>query len=65
MDFLHGSVVKCLQCRKCRRHGFDPWVGMIPREGHTTHSSILAWRISQIEELGRLQFMGSQRFGHD
>ena len=25
-----------------------------------THSSILAWRISQTEELGRLQSMGLQ-----
>ena len=25
-----------------------------------THSSILAWRIPWTEELGRLQFMGSQ-----
>ena len=31
----------------------------------TTHSSILAWRIPWTEELGRLQFMGSQRFEHD
>ena len=30
-----------------------------------THSSILAWRIPWTEELGRLQFMGSQRFEHD
>ena len=30
-----------------------------------THSSILAWRISWTEESGRLQFMGSQRVGHD
>ena len=30
-----------------------------------THSSILAWRIPQTEELGGLQFMGSQRVGHD
>ena len=27
----------------------------------TTHSSILAWRIPWIEELGRLQSMRSQR----
>ena len=31
----------------------------------TTHSSILAWRISWTEEPGRLQSMGSQRVGHD
>ena len=34
-------------------------------EGITTHSSILAWRISWTEELGGLQSMGSQRVGHD
>ena len=30
-----------------------------------THSSILAWKIPWTEESGRLQSMGSQRFGHD
>ena len=30
-----------------------------------THSSILAWRIPQTEELGGLQTMGSQRVGRD
>ena len=30
------------------------------KEGMTTHSSILAWRIPQIEEPGLLQFMRSQ-----
>ena len=30
-----------------------------------THSSILAWKISWIEELGELQSMGSQRVRHD
>ena len=30
-----------------------------------TDSSVLAWRISWIEEPGRLQSMGSQRVGHD
>ena len=30
-----------------------------------THSSTLAWRIPWMEEHGRLQFMGSQRVGHD
>ena len=29
------------------------------------HSSILAWRIPWIEEPDGLQFMGSQRIGHD
>ena len=30
-----------------------------------THSSILAWEIPWTEEPGELQFMGSQRVGHD
>ena len=30
-----------------------------------THSSILAWRIPWTEKPGGLQFMGSQRDGHD
>ena len=54
------------QCRRHRRQGFDPWVGKIPLEkGMATHSSFLAWEISQTEEPGRLQSMGSQRVGHN
>ena len=34
-------------------------------KGMATHSSILAWRIPWTEELGKLQFMGSQRVVHD
>ena len=34
-------------------------------EDMTTHSSILALKISWTEEPGRLQFKGSQRVGHD
>ena len=30
-----------------------------------THSSILTWKIPWTEEPGELQFMGSQRVGHD
>ena len=33
-------------------------------EGMTTHTSIIAWRISWIEKRGRLQSIGSQRVGH-
>ena len=29
------------------------------------HSCILSWRMPRIEELGRLQSMGSKRAGHD
>ena len=30
-----------------------------------SHSSTLAWKIPWTEDPGRLQFMGSQRVGHD
>ena len=30
-----------------------------------THSGTLAWKIPWMEEPGGLQFMGSQRVGHD
>ena len=33
------------QCRRCKRHGFDPSWEYPLEEGMTTHSSILAWRI--------------------
>ena len=35
------------------------------QEGLETHSSVLAWRIPWTEELGGLQFTGSQRVRHD
>ena len=34
-------------------------------KGMATHSSVLAWRIPWTGEPGGLQFMGSQRVGHD
>ena len=34
-------------------------------KGMATHSSTLAWKIPWMEETDRLQFMGSQRVGHD
>ena len=34
-------------------------------KGMATHSSILAWRIPWTEELGRLQFTGSERLRYD
>ena len=40
------------------------WEAPLER-GTATHSSILAWRIPWTEEPGGLQFMGSQRVGHD
>ena len=48
----------------------DTWVRSLVWEGPlekgmATHSTVLAWRISQTEKPGRLQSMGSQRAGHD
>ena len=34
-------------------------------KGTATYSSVPAWRIPWTEEPGRLQFMGSQRVGHN
>ena len=34
------------QCRRCNRHGFNPWTGKDPlEEGMATHSSTHAWRM--------------------
>ena len=48
----------------------ETWVRSLGREDPleeemATHSSTLAWKIPWTEEPCRLQFMGSQRVGHD
>ena len=49
------------QCRRRKRHRFNPWVRKIPwRRVMATYSSILAWRIPRTEEPGGLQSMVSQ-----
>ena len=35
------------------------------KEGKATHSAILAWRITGMEEPGGLQSLGSQRVGYN
>ena len=40
------------------------WENPLEKE-MATHSSILAWRFSWMEEPGRLQSMGLQRVGHN
>ena len=60
-----GKESAC-QCRRPRKCGFNPWVRKIPLEEEmTTHSSILAWRISWTEEPSGLQSTGLQRVEHD
>ena len=49
---------------------WETWVQSLGWEdplekGMATHSSILAWEITQTEEPGGLQSMGSQRVGHN
>ena len=48
----------------------ETWVQFLDWEdlletGMAIHSNILAWRIPQTEEPGRLQSMGLQRVGQD
>ena len=45
---------------RCKRCGFDPWVGKIPwRRAQATLSIILAWRIPWTEKPGGLQSIRS------
>ena len=49
-------VVKNLPARRHKSCRFSLWVGKtIPEEGIATLSRVLAWRIPQSEEPGRLQ----------
>ena len=56
--FIHVSLKKLFDL-------LESHVYVFLEEGMATHSSILAWRIPWTEEPGGLQFMGSQRVGHD
>ena len=47
------------------RHGFGASLVAQLEKEMATHSSILAWKISWIEEPGGLQSIGSQRVRHD
>ena len=49
---------------------WETWVRSLGREDPlekeiAIHSSTIAWKIPWTEESDRLQFMGSQRVGHD
>ena len=33
----------CLPCRRCRSHGFNPWVGKIPRGGNGNPLQYSCW----------------------
>ena len=63
--WCNGKESTC-QCRRHKRHRVDPWVGKIPwSRKWQQDSSMLAWKVPLTEEPNGLQFMGSQRVGHD
>ena len=64
MDFPGGSEVK-VSAWNAGDQGSIPGSGRSLEKEMATHSSTLVWRIPWREEPGRLQFMGSQRVGHD
>ena len=62
--FPGGSAAKKSACSVGDLGSVPAWEDPLEK-GTATHSSILAWRIPWTEEPGRLQFMGSQRAGHE
>ena len=62
-----GSLVAQMVKNACDAGdlGLIPGLGRSPKKGMATHSSILAWRITQTEEPGRLWSMGLQRVQQD
>ena len=65
-----GETSLVAQMVKCLPTMWETWVWSLGREDPlekemATHSSTLAWKIPWTEQCGRLQFMGSQRVGHD
>ena len=64
MTSLVAQMVKCLPTMR------ETWVQSLGQEDllekeMAIHSSTLAWKIPRMEELGRLQSMGSQTVGQD
>ena len=62
--FPGGSVVKNLPAN-ARDLGLIPGSGRSLEKAMATHASSLAWRIPWTGKRGGLQFLGSQRVGHD
>ena len=64
MTSLVAQRVKCLSAMQETQVRSLGWEDPLEKE-MAIHSSTIAWKIPWIEELGRLQSMGSQRVGHD
>ena len=61
-----GKKKPTCQCRRLKRHGFNPWVGKIPwRRAWQLTSVFLPGESPWTEEPGGLQSMGQQRVGYD
>ena len=60
---LVAQMVKCLPTMREARVQSLGWEDLLEKE-MVTHSSILARKITWMEEPGRLQSMGSQGAGH-
>ena len=67
VGFLGGTSGKGPVCqyKRLKRHKFDPWVGKIPSKRAWEPTPLFSPGKSQTEELGRLEFMVSQRVRHD
>ena len=59
-----AQAVKCLPEMQETWVQSQGWEDPLEKE-IATHSSTLAWKITWMEDPGRLQTMGSQRAGHD
>ena len=63
--WLSGKKSTC-QCKRHRRHEFEPWVRKIPWRGKWQPATLFfAWRIPRTEEPGGLQSTGSQKATHN
>ena len=61
------TVAQCIKNPPAMQETWIQYLGWEDslEEEMATHSSLLAWKISWTEELGRLQSMGLPRVGHD
>ena len=59
-----GKEAAC-QYRRCKRCGFDPWVGKIPWRRAWQPTPVFWPGESRQEKPGGLQSIESQRVGHD
>ena len=52
------------QCKETEENNRMGKIRDLLEKAMAPHSSTLAWKIPWMEELGRLQFLGSLRVGH-